>query len=77
MLLAQRYASKEDRNQLKPENFRFVAYRNLFFAINGRTRVKMSRRPLPSCVVLKIREAYPDPQNKYTGFQEAKRQRKK
>jgi hypothetical protein len=74
--LAQRYSKREDRNQLRPENLRYAAYRNMFFAIYGRTRAKMSRAPLPSCVVMKIREAYPDPHNKYTGFR-AKSQRKK
>ena len=77
VLLAQRYANREDNNQRKPENYRFVAYRAVFFGIYGRTRAKMSRKPLPSCVVLKIREMYPDKNNKYTGFQESKRQRKK
>jgi hypothetical protein len=76
VLLAQRYASNEDKNQLRPENYRYVAYRNLFFAIYGRTRARMSRAPLPSCVILTVRDAYPDPQKQYTGFQ-AKRQRKK
>jgi hypothetical protein len=61
-------------NQLKPENFRYVAYRNVFFLLHGRTRLKMSRAPLPSCMILKIREMYPDPNNRYTGFR-SKRQR--
>jgi hypothetical protein len=26
VLLAQRYASNEDKNQLRPENYRYVAY---------------------------------------------------
>jgi hypothetical protein len=60
---------------LKPENFRFVAYQNIFFLIYGRTKAKMSRRPLPSCVIVKIRASFPDPNNVYTGFR-AKKQRK-
>jgi hypothetical protein len=28
---------------------RFIAYRNVFFLVYGRTTAKMSRKPLPSC----------------------------
>ena len=66
--ICHRYATGEDKNQLKPENFRYIAYRNVFFLLNGRTRAKMSRAPLPSCIIMKIREAFPDPNNQYTGF---------
>ena len=31
---------------------------------------KGNRIPLPNCVVVKIREAFPDPENKYMGFHE-------
>jgi hypothetical protein len=72
--LCHRWASGEDKTQKKPENYRYVAYRNIFFLLYGRTRPRMSRCPLPSCVVLKIRETYPDPNNHYTGFQ-AKKQK--
>lgn len=72
--ICHRYATGEDKNQLKPENYRYIAYRNLFFMLHGRTRAKMTRSPLPSCMVLKIREAFPDPNNQYTGFR-SKRQR--
>jgi hypothetical protein len=75
VLLCHRYASGEDKNQLKPENFRFVAYRNVFFIVYGRTKKKMSRLPLPSCAVIRIRNAYPDPQNSYSGFR-SKKQKK-
>ena len=70
--ICHRYASGEDKNMLKPENFRYVAYRNIFFLLHGRTRAKMSRHPLPSCIVMKIRESYPDPNNRYTGFRSKK-----
>jgi hypothetical protein len=74
--LCHRFAKDEDKNQQKPENYRFIAYRNVFFIIYGRTKAKMSRLPIPSCVVMRIREAYPDPENIYTGFR-SKKQRKK
>jgi hypothetical protein len=73
--LAHRYHDGIDQNQLKPENFRFIAYRNIFFFVYGRTRAKMKRFPLPSCLVMKVRSIYPDPNNTYTGFK-AKKQRK-
>jgi hypothetical protein len=73
--LAHRYANAEDHNQLLPENFRFVSYRNLFFLTYGRTKAKMSRLPLPSCLVLKVRSTFPDPNDTYTGFKK-KRQRR-
>jgi hypothetical protein len=66
--LAHRYANAEDKNQLRPENYRFVAYRNIFFLVYGRTKAKMSRMPLPSCLVIKIRNIFPDPDNQYKGF---------
>ena len=74
--LSHRYADGEDKNQLKPENYRFMAYRNIFFVIYGRTKKKMARLPLPSCIVMRIRSAYPDPKNCYSGFR-SKRQHKK
>jgi hypothetical protein len=73
--LAARYSNREDHNQLLPENFRFVAYRNLFFLVYGRTKAKQSRMPLPQCLVLKVRAVYPDPNNVYTGFQIKKKRR--
>jgi hypothetical protein len=66
--LCHRFASGEDRNQLKPENYRFIAYRNVFFLIHGRTKKKMSRLPLPSCIMMKVRSLFPDPENNYSGF---------
>jgi hypothetical protein len=74
--LAHRYVNGEDQNQLRPENFRFVAYRNIFFMVYGRTKRRMTRMPLPSCLMLKVRASYPDPSETYTGFK-AKRQRHK
>jgi hypothetical protein len=71
--LAHRYAAREDHNQLLAKSFRFVAYRNLFFFIYGRTRAKMSRKPIPSCLMMKVRAIYPDPSNTYTGFKNKKR----
>jgi hypothetical protein len=71
--ICHRWASGEDKIQKKPENYRYIAYRNLFFLLYGRKRPRMSRSPLPSCIVLKIREAYPDPENMYTGYKAKKR----
>ena len=71
--LVHRYAAREDHNKLLPNSFRYVAYRNLFFFVYGRTRAKMSRKPIPSCLMLMVRAAYPDPNNHYTGFQKKKR----
>jgi hypothetical protein len=70
-----RYRAREDYCDLKPEAFRFVAYRNLFIMTYGRSRAKMSRMPLPSCLVMMVRKAFPDPGNQYTGFK-AKRKRR-
>ena len=66
--LAARFAEYEDQNEPRPENFRFIAYRNLVFMLYGRTRVKMPRLPLPSCFVLRVRDLYPDPNENYTNF---------
>jgi hypothetical protein len=74
--LAERYSNRENHNQLLPENFRFVAYRNLFFLVYGRTKAKQSRMPLPHCLVLRVRDAYPDPNSMYTGFQIKKKRRR-
>jgi hypothetical protein len=71
-----RYRDRVDNSDLKPESFRFVAYRNLFILTYGRTRAKMERKPLPSCLVMRVRMTYPDPRNEYTGFQAKKKRRK-
>jgi hypothetical protein len=71
-----RYRAREDNCDLKPESLRFVAYRNLFILTYGRTRARMKRMPLPSCLVMKVRRAFPDPDNHYTGYN-AKRKRRK
>jgi hypothetical protein len=73
--LAHRNADSLDQNLLHPENFRFMAYRNLFFMVYGRTKAKMNRMPIPSCLVMKVRSIFPDPKNSYTGFK-AKRMKK-
>jgi hypothetical protein len=54
ILLALRYRDREDNCDLKPESFRFTAYRMLFSLVYGRTRAKMSRMPLPSCLVMRV-----------------------
>jgi hypothetical protein len=70
-----RYRDRADNSDLKPEAFRFVAYRNLFILTYGRTRAKMERKPLPSCLVMRVRMKYPDPRNEYTGFKAKKKRR--
>ena len=75
-MIGLRYRDKTDNCDLKPESFRFSAYRNLFILTYGRTRAKMERKPLPSCLVMRVRTLYPDPHNQYTGFK-AKRLRKR
>ncbi len=70
-----RYRDREDNCDLKPECFRFAAYRNLFVLVYGRSRAKMQRMPLPSCMVMRVRKDFPDPNNEYTGFR-AKKNRK-
>ena len=72
-----RYRDREDNSDIRPESYRFVAYRNLFILTYGRTRAKMERKPLPSCMEMRVRSQFPDPNNKYTGFRAAKRRRKK
>jgi hypothetical protein len=73
-----RYRDREDNSEKKPENYRFVAYRNLFILTYGRTRAKEERKPLPSCLVMRVRSLFPDPDNQYTGFKsKPKRSRKK
>jgi hypothetical protein len=76
IMIGLRYQDKIDNSDLKPESFRFSAYRNLFIMTYGRTRAKMERKPLPSCLVMRVKRQYPDPNNHYTGFK-VKRLRKK
>jgi hypothetical protein len=70
--LAHRNADSLDQSQLRPENYRFLAYRNIFFMVFGRTKAKMTRLPIPSCLVMKVRSIFPDPNNCYTGFKAKK-----
>jgi hypothetical protein len=70
-----RYREKMDNSDLKPESFRFAAYKNIFILSYGRTRAKEARHPLPSCLMSLVRSKYPDPNNQYVGFK-AKKQRK-
>jgi hypothetical protein len=46
-------------------NMRFGAYYAMSLFLNGHTK---QRIPLPSCIMSKIREAYPDDNNQYVGF---------
>ena len=52
-------------------NFRFAAYRSLFFWLYKKKGKKAGefRSALPSCLVSLVRQKYPeDDQNSYTGF---------
>ena len=71
-----RYRDRENNSEKKPENYRFVAYRNLFILTYGRTRAKEERKPLPSCLVMRVRNLFPDPNNEYTGFKSKKKRKK-
>ena len=76
IMIGLRYRDKADNSELKPESFRYSAYRNLVVLTYGRTRAKKKRLPLPSCLVMRVRRQYPDPDHHYTGFQ-VKRSRKR
>ena len=51
----------QHRGEMKPENYRYVASRNLVFLLYGRTRAKMSKMPLPSCLLNLVWATYPHP----------------
>ena len=65
--LKQRYLSQEFTNNLK----RNMSYRNFVVWINQHIPMgRGNRMVIPRCVVLKIRQLYPDEQNRYTGFRQ-------
>ena len=50
--------------------FRLVGYRFcLDWLMKGKKLGHKNRRALPACVVVKIREAFPAPDEQYAGFQ--------
>ncbi len=68
-----------DQENPVAENFRYIAYRSTFCLLiktgsaEWKTRATVARLLkrriiLPNCCVLKIRNAYPDPQGNYRGF---------
>jgi hypothetical protein len=65
----------DKKKQLKSDSnktFRFLAYRNFVSWINSGVKLgKNNRVRLPSCVVSKIRDKWPEPSGKYIGFCEA------
>ena len=56
----------EEKN-INNNNYRFIAYRQYIGWIYGRLG-RNERRPIPSCVLGKIRETFPSPDNTYIPF---------
>lgn len=55
--------------EFKPSNFRQIAYRQ-YIIFNHGYLGRQNRKVVPSCVVWKVRDNYPAPDNNYTGFKE-------
>lgn len=56
-----------DNKEYKNENYRFIAYRQFIWWCHGHMG-KKNRTPLPNCVLRKIREIFPDPNNFYIPY---------
>ncbi len=48
----------------------------MFILTYGRTRAKEERKPLPSCLVMRVRSLFPDRNDQYTGFKSKKKRKK-
>ena len=55
--------------EFKPSNFRQIAYRQ-YIIFNHGYLGRRNRKVVPSCVVWKVRDNYPAPDNNYIGFKE-------
>ena len=55
--------------EFKPSNFRHVAYQQYIIFSRGYLG-RGNRKVVPSCVIWKVRDNYPAPNNNYTGFKE-------
>ena len=62
--------SKYMAGDLDNRRCRHLCYKFFVFLINCHSTVHMTRYILPSCVMKRIRELYPDSKNTYTGFKE-------
>ncbi len=73
-LMSFQIEDKRERSQyLKAEMdnrlLRHLAYKSFVFMIHAANYVgRHNRVRLPSCVIMRIRELYPDPENNYAGF---------
>lgn len=66
------YQSYPDIEKLESNQLRFASYKNVTYYLRGPLKQK-NRKPLPKCVVGLIRARFPDPNNDYTGFQDAQK----
>lgn len=62
--------SKYLERNLDNRQYRHLCYKFFVFLINCHSSVNMTRYILPSCVIKRIRELYPEFKNTYTGFKE-------
>eukprot|EP00092_Neocalanus_flemingeri_P036929 GFUD01040202.1.p1 GENE.GFUD01040202.1~~GFUD01040202.1.p1 ORF type:complete len:211 (+),score=23.73 GFUD01040202.1:41-634(+) len=60
---------EQDTRDFQNKNYRFSAYRSLFFWLNKKKRTQTFRKALPECLVSHVRSLYPDVS--YTGFLQA------
>ena len=63
--------ARDKDNNVKDEGLRYACYRSYLHMIKIYGTGKAQRVVLPSCVVTKVRELYPDPSGLYTGFKQA------
>jgi len=54
--------------ELTNKNYRFSAFRSLYFWKNKKKKTNSFRLALPACLVCYVRSKYPDPNSCYTGF---------
>ena len=61
--------NNEDIKELENKNLRFIAYKQYIYWSYGYLG-KKRRKPLPICVIDKIRETFPDPNNVYVPYED-------